>query len=216
MQVGEAQMRLCSNYDYQTPVSRKGEVQIEEEHEEQQAGELRLEHVSSLPSLADLLDVLHLPAGDSIPGLSIRICYSLSAAAVQRQCPQLKGATALKLRACGAGEGRMEASLEALFSHMPLLADLSVSSTFDSAEIPECVVELRGLTRLRWHHNALQGLPPGPYLSSECDWMGCTCLVLVGVGVPGAEGEVCGAGGPGSMSAGNQPVCACQAVQKHE
>ena len=182
VQVGNAELEVCCNFDYEPRSARiptgdawfwgeeeeqdsEDEEQLEEQPEGQQL--LRLEQVSSLPSLADLLDAVHLPCGDPITGLSLRSSYCLSEAAVRKQCPQLKGATSLRVRSCSAGEGSMEAALDAILSHMPLLADLTVLSTFYCEEMPECVVELRTLTRLCWRHNGLKGLPSGPYLSGE-------------------------------------------------
>jgi hypothetical protein len=86
---------------------------------------------------------------------------------VRKQCPQLKGSTCLRLSSCTAGGHSMDAALDTLLGHMPLLADLTVLSTFDCEEMPECVVELRALTRLCWRHNGLKGLPSGPYLSGK-------------------------------------------------
>ena len=72
-------------------------------------------------------------------------------------------------------------ALACLLQRAPRLASLTVEAGFQ-LEVPRCVAERRGLTRLALRYCGLAELPPGPYLAVR--------VAGGGGAAPGAAGHV--------------------------
>ena len=98
----------------------------------------------------------------------------LGASALRRRsfqdCISLAAMTALRLRDVDISAGSIDTVFRHLLAQAPLLADLTLEACGEGMElqqIPRSLAGMRGLARLTLFRNALQDLPPGPYLSGE-------------------------------------------------
>lgn len=139
---------------------------------------LALRSISQVLSPAALLQMSCLPRGAAarLRSLQLSFCGATLPEELPR-IPPLEALTELALSVCAGPLTLLEALwpsqlLEGLLAAAPGLQSLSCAGCFRQ-ELPTYLVSRRGLSSLELKDNRVSDLPAGPYLSSECHWLGC-------------------------------------------